>query len=93
LRLAQFLTALGWFHLPQQSAGKRREDVPDALLFLDPAAQQQTLAPPSIAGSSGGLASVIFLTAKMMRCGLGVSKWNPSPSPGPTSSSPSAQPT
>jgi hypothetical protein len=40
------LTALGWFHLPQQSAGKRREDVPDALLFLDPAAQQQALALP-----------------------------------------------
>lgn len=41
------LNALGWFHLPQQSAGKRREDVPDALLFLDPAAQQQALALPA----------------------------------------------
>jgi hypothetical protein len=43
------LTALDWFHLPQQSAGRRREDVPDALLFLDPAAPQQALAvPPGI---------------------------------------------
>jgi hypothetical protein len=41
------LNALGWFHLPQQSAGKRREDVPDALLFLDPNAQQQALALPA----------------------------------------------
>ena len=41
------LNALGWFHLPQQPAGKRREDVPDALLFLDPAAQQQALALPA----------------------------------------------
>jgi hypothetical protein len=40
------LTALGWFHLPQQSAGKRREDVPDALLFLDAAAQQHALGLP-----------------------------------------------
>lgn len=41
------LSALGWVHLPQQKAGKRREDVPDALLFLDTAAQQQALALPA----------------------------------------------
>jgi hypothetical protein len=43
------LTALGWFHLPQQPAAKRREDVPDALLFLDAAAQQHAIGlPPGI---------------------------------------------
>ena len=41
------LSALGWSHLPQQKAGKRREDVPDALLFLDAAAQGRALAKPS----------------------------------------------
>src|SRR5271166_1609077 len=41
------LNALGWFHLPQQQAGKRREDVPDALLFLDTETQQQALAAPA----------------------------------------------
>ena len=41
------LSALGWFHLPQQSAGKRREDVPDALLFLDLGTQLQALGLPT----------------------------------------------
>ena len=40
------LAALGWFHLPQQPAGRRREDVPDALLFLDPDAQRHALDQP-----------------------------------------------
>ena len=41
------LDALGWVHLPQQQAGKRREDVPDALLFLDNEVQEQALAAPA----------------------------------------------
>ncbi len=41
------LTALGWLHLPQQKAAKRRDDVPDALLFLDAEAQRHALASPA----------------------------------------------
>jgi hypothetical protein len=41
------LTALGWSHLPQQKGAKRRDDVPDALLFLDAAAQKQALSLPA----------------------------------------------
>jgi hypothetical protein len=41
------LAELGWLHLPQQKAAKRREDVPDALLFLDIAVQRQALAMPA----------------------------------------------
>jgi hypothetical protein len=37
------LSALGWFHLPQQQAAKRRDDVPDALLFLDAETQHHAL--------------------------------------------------
>jgi len=41
------LAALGWSHLPQQKGAKRREDVPDALLFLDATAQRQALTLPA----------------------------------------------
>ena len=37
------LAALGWSQLPQQKGAKRRDDVPDALLFLDAAAQKTAL--------------------------------------------------
>ncbi|HKM63455.1 MAG TPA: Eco57I restriction-modification methylase domain-containing protein [Acidisphaera sp.] len=41
------LQALGWSHLPQQKARKRRDDVPDALLFLDQGSQKDALALPA----------------------------------------------
>ncbi|MBB3900415.1 Eco57I restriction-modification methylase domain-containing protein [Roseococcus suduntuyensis] len=47
LVLFPILAALGWSHLPQQKGNKRREDVPDALLFLDPATQAHALAMPA----------------------------------------------
>jgi hypothetical protein len=37
------LAALGWLHLPQQKGAKRRDDVPDGLLFLDDAAQKHAV--------------------------------------------------
>lgn len=47
LVLFPIIAALGWLHLPQQKGNKRREDVPDALLFLDPATQTHALALPA----------------------------------------------
>jgi hypothetical protein len=47
LLIFPILAALGWSHLPQQKGNKRREDVPDALLFLDPATQAHALALPA----------------------------------------------
>jgi len=41
------LAALGWSHLPQQKGAKRRDDVPDSLLFLDAAAQKHALSLPA----------------------------------------------
>ena len=41
------LAALGWAHLPQQKGTSRREDVPDALLFLTPERQTEALAFPA----------------------------------------------
>jgi hypothetical protein len=41
------LAALGWSHLPQQKGAKRRDDVPDALLFLNGAAQKHALSLPA----------------------------------------------
>jgi hypothetical protein len=41
------LAALGWSYLPQQKAAKRREDIPDALLFADDIAQRHALALPA----------------------------------------------
>ncbi|MDP2332671.1 MAG: Eco57I restriction-modification methylase domain-containing protein [Reyranella sp.] len=41
------LAALGWSHLPQQKGAKRRDDVPDSLLFLDTAAQKHALSLPA----------------------------------------------
>ena len=35
LVIVPILAELGWLHLPQQKGSRRREDVPDALLFLD----------------------------------------------------------
>lgn len=48
------LRALGWYSLPQQSAGARREDRPDALLFADAAAHPAARGFPL--GSPGRLA-------------------------------------
>ena len=41
------LATLGWSHLPQQKGAKRRDDVPDALLFLDATAQKDALSLPA----------------------------------------------
>lgn len=41
------LAALGWSHLPQQKGAKRRDDVPDALLFLDADTQKRALSLPA----------------------------------------------
>ncbi|MBU8544776.1 MULTISPECIES: Eco57I restriction-modification methylase domain-containing protein [Roseomonadaceae] len=43
LLIFPILAALGWPHLPQQKGNKRREDVPDALLFLDADAPARVL--------------------------------------------------
>jgi hypothetical protein len=41
------LAALGWSHLPQQKGARRREDVPDALLFLNADRQKAALKLPA----------------------------------------------
>lgn len=41
------LAVLGWSYLPQQKGAKRRDDVPDALLFVDAAAQKHALSLPA----------------------------------------------
>ena len=41
------LAALGWSHLPQQKGATRRDDVPDALLFLDAETQKHALTLPA----------------------------------------------
>lgn len=44
LLIHPLLEALGWSILPQQKTSKRREDVPDGLLFADAAARAKALA-------------------------------------------------
>jgi hypothetical protein len=47
LVIVPILAELGWLHLPQQKGSRRREDVPDALLFLDAEARRQALGSPA----------------------------------------------
>ena len=53
------LALLGWHHLPQQQASTRRENIPDALLFLDASGPASAMGKPVGRGGSGNSDSPI----------------------------------